>query len=65
MGVPGCGVTMMKLQPSTKKLIGLIVFLPALLIYLGLVVTFAAGCPSTGLFIWSIMSSPERSGRSR
>ena len=36
----------MALKPSTKKLIGLIVFLPALLIYAGIVVTIADHVPN-------------------
>lgn len=36
----------MKLQPRTKKLIGLMVFLPSLVIYMGLVVTVADYLPS-------------------
>ena len=35
----------MKLQPRTKKLIGLIIFLPALLVYAGVVVTIADFLP--------------------
>lgn len=35
----------MKLTPSTKKLIGLALFLPALLVYMGLVVTIADFLP--------------------
>ena len=35
----------MKLHPRTKKLIGLILFLPALLIYAGIVVTIADYIP--------------------
>jgi hypothetical protein len=37
---------MRKLQPRTKKLIGLLVFLPALLIYAGIVVTIADYLPN-------------------
>ena len=35
----------MSLQPSTKKLIGTLVFLPAFLIYIGLVVTISDFLP--------------------
>ncbi len=36
----------MSLQPSTKKLIGVILFIPALVLYVGLVVTIADFLPN-------------------